>query len=142
MLEDSPSLPVFLGSPNLRVLLGPPSSPVLLGSPDKLQYHTHFSFLHITSFLGFPQFFPNLPVLLGFPRQVHMQTVICSRFVAMSLLSNQFSWVLHVYQYSWVHPIYQFSWVPTAYHLSWVPSTSYSFTHISMICRPASVLVL
>ena len=86
--------------------------------------------------------FPNLPVLLRFPRQVDMQTIICYRFVAMILSSNQFSWVLPVYQHSWVHPIYQFSCVPTAYHFSWVPSTSYSFTHISIICRPASVLVL
>ena len=117
--------------------LGSPSSSVLLGSPDKLQFHTHFSFLHMTSFPGFPQFFPNLPIL---QRQVDMQTVICSRFVAMILSSNQFSWVLQ--RYCWIHPINQFSWVPTAYQFSWVPPTSYSFTHISMICRPASVLVL
>ena len=93
-------------------------------------------------FLGFQFFSPNLPVLPGFPRQVDMQTVICSRFVAMILSSYQFSWVLPVYRHSLVHPIYQFSWVPTAYHFSWAPSTSYSFTHISVICRLASVLVL
>ena len=45
---------------------------MLLGSSDKLQFHTHFSFLHTTSFPGFPVFFPNLPVLPGFPRQVDM----------------------------------------------------------------------
>ena len=131
-----------MGSPSLPVLLGTPSSPVLLGSPDKLQFHTQFSFLHTTSFPGIPVFSPNLPVLPGFPRQVDMQTVICSRFVAMILSSYQFSWVLPVYRHSWVHPIYQFSWVPTAHHFSWAPSTSYSFTHIPVICRVASVLVL
>ena len=35
-----------------------------------------------------------------------MQTVICSRFVAVILSSNQFSCGLPVYQYSWVHLIF------------------------------------
>ena len=154
------------GSPSLPVFLVSPSSPVLLGSPRQVAVHYLFimKFLptyiytntymrqvavpHTFQFPSYNQFswvfpvFPQFTSSPGIARQVDMQTVICSRFEAVIFSSNQFSWVLQVYQYSLIHPIYQFSWVPTAYLFSWVLPTSYSFTHISMICRPASVLVL